>query len=463
LGSSAGDDAGIYRIDENFSLVQTVDVFTPCVDDPYLFGQIAAANSLSDVYAMGGKPITALSIIGFPIEKLDGSIMEKILCGGIEKLNEADCSLIGGHSINDEEIKCGFAITGLINTKKIIVRDNARPADVLVLTKPLGMGIISFAGQIGMVSQKCLGEVGNSMATLNKDASELMVKHNANACTDITGFGLMGHLVEMVRGSKVIAEIDMSKLPVFAVATECLEENILSGAIEGNQEYSMPWVKVKDLSGEKNLPILYDPQTSGGLLISLPEDDAKAFLEEMHQLGHSATAVIGRVLEKGKDKPEGEVIVINSSLQNFFGTKEEISVMKTKKSKDTIHLSQIKEEKEGGADMSCCSQPVEKTCCATPPETDLGKTTTPKAKDLFSEFLKQVNEQGLIDKRTKKLIAIALSVAQRCEPCLKIHIKGAIEMGISKEEIDESAYLAISFSGSPAMMFYNEICKEMAI
>jgi len=168
VGASAGDDAGIYQIDERYTLVQTVDVFAPSVDDPYLFGQISAANSLSDVYAMGGKPLTALSIVGFPIEELDGEIMQQMLKGGIDKLNEAGCPLVGGHSINDEEIKCGFAITGLVDAKKVVERGKARPGDVLVLTKPLGTGMVAFGAQIGRVTDEGLNEAGRFMAALNK-------------------------------------------------------------------------------------------------------------------------------------------------------------------------------------------------------------------------------------------------------------------------------------------------------
>ena len=201
LGAAAGDDAGVYQLDEKQALVQTVDVFTPCVDDPFLFGQIAAANSLSDIYAMGGTPLTALSIVGFPIDKLDGGIMEAMLRGGMEKLREAGCALLGGHSINDEEIKCGFAVTGVIDPARVVARDRARAGDVLVLTKPLGTGMIAFAAQLGLVSEACLAEAGASMSTLNRDAAELMALHGAHACTDVTGFGLAGHLVAMLRRS----------------------------------------------------------------------------------------------------------------------------------------------------------------------------------------------------------------------------------------------------------------------
>ena len=430
VGMTAGDDAGIYRLNDQLSLVQTVDVFTPNVDDPYLFGQIAAANSVSDIYAMGGKPLTALSIIGFPIETLDGKIMEEILRGGIDKLAEAGCVVIGGHSINDEEIKFGFAVTGLIDENKAIIRGNAKVGDSLIITKPLGTGMLSFAAQIGRINNEVQSEVGRWMAELNKDAAELMVEMKANACTDITGFGLMGHLVEMVRSSGVNAEIDISKLPVFGAVEYCIENEILSGAIERNQEYSSAWLEVKDDSYEKNLPILFDPQTSGGLLISIPTDRAENYIKEMHSRGHHATTIVGRITEKNKNISESKVIITNTKLMNFIGKREGIIM-----------------EKE--------DQP----CCANPPSFENESNDDYKAK--FTEFMKSVNKEGAVDKKTKKLLAIALSISQKCEPCLKIHIKSALEMGITKEQIDETAYVAISFSGAPAMMFYNDVCKEL--
>ena len=460
VGTAAGDDAGIYRLDGRYALVQTVDVFTPCVDDPYLFGQIAAANSVSDVYAMGGTPLTALSIVGFPIDELDGSIMEEMLRGGMEKLEEADCALIGGHSINDEEVKCGFAVTGLIDPKKAVQRDTARPGDVLVLTKPLGSGMVSFAAQIGRVSRECLDEVGSFMATLNKDAAELMIKYKANACTDITGFALAGHLVEMVRGSGVTAEINMSTLPVFAAVEACLEHEILPGAIERNQEYAMAWVRVEDSRGEKNLPILYDPQTSGGLLVSLTENNADAFVQEMHDRGHASTSIIGRIVEKDSGKPEGAVIIVNSELQNFVGTRE-VAIMSAKREEIGPAPAQEAVSAPVGEEVSCCEEPVEEPCCDSPPS--VGQEVAGDALLGFTDFMKEVSKEGLIDKRAKKLMAIALSISQRCKPCLVIHMRSALSMGISKTEIDEAANLAVSFGGCTAMMFYKDVCKELGL
>jgi len=317
VGAAAGDDAGIYRLNKDQALVQTVDVFTPCVDEPYLFGQIAAANSVSDVYAMGGRPLTALSIIGFPIEQLDGSIMEAMLRGGVDKLREAGCSVIGGHSINDEEVKLGFAVTGLIHPDAAVLRSRAVAGDALVLTKPLGTGMISFAAQIGRADPRCMDEAGAWMAMLNRDAAELMTAYGAHACTDITGFGLAGHLVEMARGSGVTAELDFSTLPVFRAAVTCLKNEILGGAIERNQEYAMGWVEVATDDHPENLPLLYDPQTSGGLLISLPPAAAAELVAELRKRGNEAASIVGRVLEKRR--AEGHVVVVNAELKHLVG------------------------------------------------------------------------------------------------------------------------------------------------
>ena len=449
VGTAAGDDAGVYRIDDRYALVQTVDVFTPCVDDPYLFGQIAAANSLSDIYAMGGRPLTALSIIGFPIDELDDSIMEAILRGGMDKLAEAECSLIGGHSINDEEIKCGFAVTGLIDEKAIVEHDTVRPGDALVLTKPLGTGIVCFAAQIGLVDEECLAEVGASMATLNRDAAELMIASGAHACTDVTGYGLMGHLVEMVNKCGLTAEIDITSLPVFAVAAECLEKEIIPGAIERNQEYSMAWVIADDSDGAAPLPILYDPQTSGGLLIALPGDKAEAFVRTMNERGHTSTAVIGNITRKSESSLEGKVVISGAKLNNLIGARKGITMPKKY---DPPASLQTKEPVDVPADAG-------DDCCSSPPY----KTEAPASDslELFKDFMKQVNAEGRIDKRAKKLMAIALSVARHCKPCLVIHIRGALSMGISRAEIDEAAGLAIAFAGCPAMMLYQEVCREI--
>jgi selenide, water dikinase len=458
VGTAAGDDAGVYRLPDGSLLVQTVDVFTPCVDDPHLFGKIAAVNSVSDVYAMGGRPLTALSVIGFPIDELDGTIMEAILQGGIEALDEAGCSLIGGHSINDEEIKCGFSVTGVIDDGRYIAHDAVESGDVLVLTKPLGTGVVCFASQIGRMPRAGLNEVGGYMATLNRDAAELMTQHNAHACTDVTGYGLMGHLLEMVRSRGLTARIDLPAVPVFAAAEACLRAEMLSGAVERNMEYSMAWVAVEDGTDSDDVRILYDPQTSGGLLIAMPESESAAYVSAMTERGHEGVSVIGRITDAGGARPEGGIIVGGGGVSTFVGTRIELLLAKKNDttSKDVADTS-----------PSCCDSPpviedvaeTPPSCCDSPPVSN--DAVSGQARGEFAVFMKTVNVDGAVDRRTKKLAAIALSVAQRCRPCLVSHMRSAESMGISRAEMEEAAYLGISFAGSPSLMLYNEVCREL--
>lgn len=299
IGIPAGDDAGIYDIGGGKALVQTVDVFTPSVDDPYIFGQIAAANSVSDIYAMGAVPLTALSIIGFPAGKITDNVMVDILRGGIDKMNQAGVAIIGGHSINDEEIKAGFAVTGIIDSDKIVTNAAAQPGDVLILTKPLGTGIIAFASQIDRAQPESLKEAADSMAALNKTASQLMVEHGAHTCTDITGFGLMGHLSEMASSSKVDVEIVWDNLPLFTGILNYAAAGVIPGAVERNRESSSHAVIADESLTDEMLDICFDAQTSGGLLISIAENKADRLLVSLHQQGVSKAAIIGKILNKG--------------------------------------------------------------------------------------------------------------------------------------------------------------------
>jgi selenide,water dikinase len=302
VSSDTCDDAGVYRLTKNMALVQSVDVFTPLVDDPYTFGQIAAANSVSDIYAMGGKPLTALSIVSFPIEKLSPRIMNKMLQGGIDKLKEAGTVVIGGHSIKDNEIKFGFAVTGIIDPRKMITNDKARPGDVLVLTKPIGIGVISFANQIGKASARALRAAAKSMVELNKTAAEIAVGMDVRTGTDITGFSLLGHLSEIVRQSGVTAEIYAKKVPLFDEVLEYVRAGIISGALERNREYSSKFVTVGDGIDPDLETVLYDPQTSGGLLLAIPEKKAGLLLKKLKSRGVKKAAIIGKVIAKSEGK-----------------------------------------------------------------------------------------------------------------------------------------------------------------
>jgi selenide, water dikinase len=296
------DDAGVFQLSDDTALVQSVDVFTPVVDDPYLFGQVAAANSVSDIYAMGGRPITALSIIGFPIETLSHKVMNKILWGGLDKMREAGVVILGGHSIKDKEIKFGFAVTGLIHPSAIVTNSGAKPGDRLILTKPLGTGIISFARQLGKASDRALAAAGRSMAGLNRAAAEEMVKSGVTTATDVTGFSLLGHLSEIVRQSRVTAEIFADSVPVFDGVLDHVRAGLVSGAIERNREYASQFVKAAKGVSEDILNVLYDPQTSGGLLISVGEAEAAALLKRLRRRGVRAAAVIGRIAARSTGK-----------------------------------------------------------------------------------------------------------------------------------------------------------------
>ncbi len=290
VGFDTADDAGIYRLSKDTALVQTVDFFTPIVDDPFTFGGIAAANAVSDVYAMGGKPLTALSILAWPAAE-DAKILEKILAGGLAKLKEAGCAIIGGHSINDPEIKFGYAITGVVHPGKYKPNAGAKTGDVLVLTKKIGTGVITTALKRGMAKKKHVDGAIASMLTLNRAAAEAMADLDVHGLTDVTGFGLLGHAREMAMASKVTLEIESSKVQFLDGAVEYAKGGALSGGLHNNRDFVSSCV-----AGSSALDdLLYDPQTSGGLLASLPPADAKRLLKK-----YPSAFVIGRVTARSK-------------------------------------------------------------------------------------------------------------------------------------------------------------------
>ncbi len=441
VGAPAGDDAGVYRLDDQTALVQTVDVFSPSADDPYLFGQIAAANSLSDVYAMGGRPITALSIVGFPVHDAPDEVLREILRGGIDKMTEAGVPVVGGHSINDKEVKAGFAVTGLIHPDRIVTNAGARPGDRLVLTKSLGTGILTFAAQIGRAPAGGLEAAARSMTQLNRRAAELMIEFGVAACTDVTGFGLMGHLSGMAAASGVDMDIVWDDLPLLPGVAECLAQGIASGAVERNRESCGHCVAADDNVQPSMLDLCFDPQTSGGLLMAVAESKADALVARLHEAGVTEATVIGSALAGGS----GRVFVHTDGRRPI--ARSQISESKRESPAKPETESQVRKNdysKTESAAMSCC-------------EGDHGPSNGADAAKSFKEFMQAANAPGALDRTTKQSIAIALSVLARCEPCIKSHIKKAREMGFSQEEIDEAAWMAIAFGGSPTMMFYNAI------
>lgn len=293
IDTSNSDDAAVYKISEDIAIVQTLDFFTPIVDDPYTFGAIAATNALSDIYAMGAAPLFALNIVGFPSSRLPAQVLEEILRGAHDKTKEAGISIIGGHTIDDPEPKYGMVVTGKVAPKKILSNANAQPGDVIILTKPIGTGILSTAVKRGLAEPVQIKELNNLMTTLNKDAAEVMKKHPVNACTDVTGFGLLGHLNEMTTASKVGAEVYLKKIPLLDGTLEHAGANLIPGGTYDNLDFIRNKLNWEEGISEIQKLTLCDAQTSGGLLISLPEKYKNGILNELKVSGFAKTSIIG--------------------------------------------------------------------------------------------------------------------------------------------------------------------------
>ena len=296
VGIETGDDAAVYKIDDDKALIQSVDFFTPVVDDPYLYGQIAASNALSDIYAMGGKPFLAMNIVGFP-ECLDQDLLVDILQGGADVVKEAGASMVGGHTVKDDEPKYGLSVTGFVHPDDLLTNSNAQVGDKLILTKPLGTGVIISAIKGGLEEGGIENEAVKSMVELNDKPVEVLKEFKVNACTDITGFGLMGHLTEMVKGSNVQIEIDTEEVPLFASAAHYVSMGLLPEGGHSNKENYEEMVINKDNIDEDIEDLLYDPQTSGGLLLAVPAKIASDVLIELYGLGVDSAAVIGEVTD----------------------------------------------------------------------------------------------------------------------------------------------------------------------
>ena len=302
-GIENSDDAGVYRLRDDLAIIQTLDFFTPIVDDPYTFGQVAVANSLSDVYAMGGVPVTAMNIICFPINTMEISILREILLGGLDKMREAGVLLVGGHSVEDDELKYGLSVTGTVHPDRVLLNRGARVGDALVLTKPLGTGIINTILKGNLASDELVGKSIRCMSQLNKTAAELMTKcTSVHACTDVTGFGLLGHASEMIEGSDVGMVIRSSAVPAFREIQEFVEMGIIPGGLNRNRKYRMPMVDVQSTCPGWLVDVFFDPQTSGGLLISLAADEAEALVTALHEQGIPEAAVIGEVVKEPADR-----------------------------------------------------------------------------------------------------------------------------------------------------------------
>jgi selenide,water dikinase len=293
VGTETSDDAGVYRLRPDLAIVNTVDFFTPIVDDPYVFGQISAANSLSDVYAMGGEPKTCMNIVCFPKGKMDIEILGEILKGGAEKVKESGAVVIGGHSIIDEEIKFGMAVTGVIHPDKILRNVGVQEGDVLILTKPLGTGIITTALKKGKASEESVNEAVKSMTTLNATASQVARKHSIHACSDVTGFGILGHCLEMASGSGVTLVIESARMPLLRGAPRLAEKGYITGGCKRNREYLNDKMSIDKSIREGLVEVALDPQTSGGLLLATSKRHAAKLLDDLHAAGIAQATEIG--------------------------------------------------------------------------------------------------------------------------------------------------------------------------
>lgn len=296
IGYDSKDDAAVYKLTNDVAFVQTLDFFPPMVEDPYIFGQIAATNALSDIFAMGGEVKTALNIVCFP-EDMDLNVLGKIMQGGAEKVIEAGGTLAGGHSIADDGVKYGLSVTGVVHPDKIYANNQGRPGDVLVLTKKLGVGIICTANRIGEASEEAMKEAITSMTTLNKCAAEISRKYQVHACTDVTGFSFLGHLHEMMDG-KHSCKVYAKQVPVMKDALVYADEFYLTAAAQKNRNHVETFVEFKDISFAME-EVLFDPQTSGGLLLAVAPEDVEAMVAEMQNCGLPA-AIVGEIVEKGE-------------------------------------------------------------------------------------------------------------------------------------------------------------------
>ncbi|HEC83082.1 MAG TPA: selenide, water dikinase SelD [Firmicutes bacterium] len=299
VGIDTADDAAVYRIDDTTAIVQTVDFFTPIVDDPYHFGAIAAANSLSDIYAMGGRPLFALAVVGFPSSRLPVEVLQRILEGASAKADEAGIAIVGGHTVDDTEPKFGLAVSGIIDPNRIVTNRGAKPGDVLILTKPIGTGILATALKRGLLDSETEERLVRVMSTLNGSAAEAMQQVGVNACTDITGFGLLGHLYEMVCASGISAQINASEVRLLPKVVELAAGGIVPGGTLNNIEYTKPHVSYQGVAQTIQI-VLNDAQTSGGLLIAVPEERAGDLLDALKANHVDEATIVGRILDKGE-------------------------------------------------------------------------------------------------------------------------------------------------------------------
>lgn len=302
MGIGTSDDAGIYKLSDDLAIIQTVDFFTPIVDDPYSFGQIAAANSLSDIYAMGGTPLTAMNIICFPVQSMEISVLQETLAGGLDKIKEAGALLVGGHSVEDEEFKYGLSVTGIVHPDRFLTNRGARKGDRLLLTKPIGTGIINTAIKGNIADKELISKVISIMSSLNSTAAGELKGFDVRACTDVTGFGLLGHACEMIEDSNVGLKLDANKVPFIKETIDFARMGIIPAGAHRNRDFRKEYIIGADQIDPVMMDILFDPQTSGGLLIAVEGDQSERLLGKLRNEGIEDVALIGEFIEESIGK-----------------------------------------------------------------------------------------------------------------------------------------------------------------
>lgn len=510
LGSAAGDDAGVIllRESDDTALVLTVDVFAPAADDPFLCGRIAAANALSDVYAMGGEPVAALSVIGFPTDHLPHAMMRTMLEGGLAAMTEAGVPVVGGHSLRDDDVKMGFAVVGEVPRDGFLTHAGAEGGDALVLTKPVGAGILAFAAQVGRAPEAGHAAALASMATLNRVAGGLLREYGAHAATDVTGFGLVPHLLGMLQKGGVGAEILFDDIPRFPGVVKLAEAEVLPGAVERNREAVDPGVVEWDGVDAAHETILFSPETSGGLLVALPAEAAERYVRRLQDEGIDAARIIGRIVSsvqpghlrvRGGGAERGASSACAGTGEKSGGTRPSDASCGMSAMKDSERALEASTRVEDAGGGCCCENGAGEKGAVTPPislrssakggsqaslrtstccshagaasKPDAGAAERPADASprmegpdplrVFGGYMAEVMRPGALEGKTKSLIALALSVAMRCEPCIGIHLGGARKAGASEGEVAEAVAEGIAFGGAAAAMGYREAVAKL--
>jgi selenide,water dikinase len=462
-GLATADNAAIYRLAEDVCLVQTVDLLTPCVDDARMFGQICAANCLSDVYALGAKPRTAMSLLAFPTEKLPGEIVLQMLSGAMEKFLEAGVTLIGGHSVKDAELKLGFVITGVVDPVSV-ASQQLQVGDALVLTKPLGTGVLTFGLQIGREFPEGLAAAAASMATLNQAAAEALRESGASACTDVSGYGLFAQLQRMLRSSGLGVEVFADALPAFVGVLGALREGVIPGAIERNREYVGGSLLVGPGVDEAVVNLGFDAQTSGGLLIAIPPARLNELRQRLTQRGVGAF-VIGKIAAGGP----AEIVLMPGA---EFLHAEPVATTPAYGLQPNIATPRPRVSPAAMTAPAVATSPVQSRVALPPvaknplPENSVSESllageagavgTAAGSQNAFGALLRSVQAAGALNEKTKELILFSHMVASRSAPGFETRLGKARALGITQAELDEAAWCAIALGGAPVEIFYQE-------